>query len=355
MHPPSGAPTSPLFSIRQTPHSGRAVFATQDIPPDTLLWRASDLTLAVLLREYRREVCGHCFSYEHGRDLSTRDRSIGFSFCNDTCAAAWRHSAGEIGIQAWTAVEKLVKHRSKEDDEMVYPDQARPKPAAIATAWDTVGAQASLIRVAREGERDQEPNVPNAAGVKVTKQHRRAVQKALLNPLRPDSLAFFVSGLLWHYNRPHEWSHLTALAPDPTPYHSFADLAAFTQTYLHLLCVLPLPLLALCAPDTLVALSRHDGHNSFGIRSLEDDGAEFFGYGCWPGASYFNHSCAPNVGKRRVGREWEFRSCGMVGRGEELCISYLSGEERGWSKGRRMGVLRRNWGFESLHASLLIQ
>ncbi|KAF2124393.1 hypothetical protein P153DRAFT_370839, partial [Dothidotthia symphoricarpi CBS 119687] len=279
---PAGAPISSLFEIRHTPTAGRAVFASQDIPKDTLIWRADDLTLSVLLREYRREVCGQCFSYENGRDLSIRDQTVGFAFCSKDCQETWREESGEVGVQAWTAVEKLVKGRSKEDSEMVDIDLPRPQPHDIAQAWDSVAAQAALIRTARQTS----PSQP-------TKQHKKAVQKALLLPISPDVLSFCVSGILsLHAHSPHH-PHLLALASDQTPYHNTPDLTAFTRTYLHLLATLPLPLLPLVTPESLITLSSRDSHNSFGIRSLDDDGSEFFGYGCWPAASYFNHSCAP--------------------------------------------------------------
>ena len=73
---PAGAPVTTLFEIRDTPTAGRAVFALQDILADTVIWRSSDLTLSVLLREYRREVCGQCFDYGYGRDLSIRDKEV---------------------------------------------------------------------------------------------------------------------------------------------------------------------------------------------------------------------------------------------------------------------------------------
>ncbi|KAF2656995.1 SET domain-containing protein [Lophiostoma macrostomum CBS 122681] len=350
MQTPPGAPTSSLFAIRDTPHSGRAVFATSFIPADTLLLRADDLTLSVLLREYRREVCGQCFGYEYGRDLRIRDAAVGFSFCSEECQTAWRAEQSEIGVQAWTKVEGLVKGRSKEDDDMVDVDLPRPREKEIQESWAGAKAQASLIVVARQGERDRLQPSTNGAngaapGVQVTKQHRKALQKALLQPVSPDVMTFCVSGLLWKYNKPTEWERVMALAKDATPYHNTPDLKAFVNAYLHLLAILPLPLLPLCTPETLFLLSSRDSHNSFGIRSLEDDGSEFFGYGCWPAASYFNHSCGPNVEKRRVGRVWEFRAAGEVEEGEELCITYLSGEERKLSRGKRAVVLKRNWGF----------
>jgi SET and MYND domain-containing protein len=159
-------------------------------------------------------------------------------------------------------------------------------------------------------------------------------------------MSFCVAGLLLAHTCPSAWADVLALAEDRTPYHSADDLDAFTRTYLQLLAILPLPLLPLTTAANLFILSSRDSHNSFGIRSLEDEGSEFFGYGCWPAASYFNHSCGPNVEKRRVARVWEFRAGRDIACGEELCITYLSGEERKLSRGKRIARLSRTWGFE---------
>lgn len=340
---PAGAPTSSLFEIRHTPTAGRAVFAAQDIPEDTLIWRSDDLTLSVLLREYRQEVCGQCFGYEYGRVLDIRDKAVGFAFCSRECQDKWRVENGEIGVQAWTAVETLVKGRSKEDSEMVDVDLPRPTKKDIAQAWERVAAQAALIRVARQGEQQGLEGAEGA--VQATKQHKKALQKALLQPISPDVMSFCVSGIVWRHAHADGWERVLALAADSTPYHSPDDLGAFTRTYLHLLAMLPAALLPLVTPECLFLLSSRDSHNSFGIRSLEDDGSEFFGYGCWPAASYFNHSCGPNVEKKREGRVWEFRAGRDIAKGEEVCITYLSGEERKLSRGKRMLTLKRNWGF----------
>jgi SET and MYND domain-containing protein len=238
-----------------------------------------------------------------------------------------------MGIEAWAAIENYVKGRGKEDNGMVDTDLVRPKVKDITKAWESVAEQAALIRVARGGEG-------------ATKQHRKAISKALQAPINPDVMSFCVSGLLWQHAHPTEWAKVLALAEDRTPYHSIDDLEIFTRTYLHLLAVLPLPLLPTVTAKSLFVLSSRDSHNSFGIRSLEDEGSEFFGYGCWPAASYFNHSCNPNVEKKRVGRTWEFRAGRHIESGEELCITYLSGEERKLSRGKRNIRLLKNWGFE---------
>lgn len=175
---------------------------------------------------------------------------------------------------------------------------------------------------------------------------KKAVSKALQGRITPDVMSFCVSGILWRHHHPEQWERLEALANDNTPYHSSDDLDAFTRAYLHLVAILPVALLPLVTAETLLTLSKRDSHNSFGIRSLEDEGSEFFGYGCWPAASYFNHSCGQNIEKKREGRIWYFRAGRNIEKGRELCITYLSGEERMLSRGQRMLRLKKTWGFD---------
>lgn len=230
---PTGAPRSPLFEVRDTPHCGRAVFASQDIPIDTLIWSSDDLSVDVLLREYRREVCGECFGYEYGRDLSIRDKTVGFAFCNEGCRTKWKERNGEIGVQAWSAVEKLVKGRSNEDSEMVDAKPQRPRPKEIDQAWEAITTQAELIRIARSGDRDTQAGngaIQIEGGVKPTKQHRKALQKALMQPISPDTMTFVMSGILFKHNNPDKWDNIVALASDDTPHHNSDYLQAAVRT-----------------------------------------------------------------------------------------------------------------------------
>lgn len=332
----STIPHSPLFQIRQTPHAGRAVFATRLIAKETALTIASDLSLNIILRAYRKEVCAHCFLYNLGSTLPVRCALTGFVFCSPPCLAAWRQNAGNVGVAAWTAAEILSKSRSgdlrSEDWSMVDPDLPRPIPGEIVVAWEGVKLRAELIRRARAG----------AEG----KMYRKAVSSALSIGVDPDVLAFCVCAVLERHRAPEHWAQLLELVPDATPYHNTADLEAFTRSYLQMLAVLPAELLEVVTPETLIVASSRDSHNVFGIRSLGDEGSELFGYGCWGGASFFNHSCGPNVRKERVGREWRFVVDKEVRDGEELCISYLSVDERLLETGGRKEKLSKAWGFE---------
>ncbi|KAK3844791.1 MAG: hypothetical protein J3R72DRAFT_355033, partial [Linnemannia gamsii] len=76
--------------------------------------------------------------------------------------------------------------------------------------------------------------------------------------------------------------------------------------------------------------------NSFGIRDASD---ELLGFAVFPRACFFNHSCRPNILKKRRegllagggiaddhkstrGRQMEYWSTRLIQEGEECCISY---------------------------------
>lgn len=75
--------------------------------------------------------------------------------------------------------------------------------------------------------------------------------------------------------------------------------------------------------------------NSFGLWELGDSGIsladggvtddlELLGWGIYPSAVYFNHSCDANVIKVREGRNMKFIARRMIDKDEEACISYGS-------------------------------
>jgi hypothetical protein len=89
-------------------------------------------------------------------------------------------------------------------------------------------------------------------------------------------------------------------------------------------------------------LSRHLS-NSFGIWELPvSPESENLGSAIYPSASYFNHSCDPNVAKVRKGRTVLFVTSKDVQPEEELCISYGHTERQ---VEERRQLLRDWWGF----------
>jgi hypothetical protein len=121
------------------------------------------------------------------------------------------------------------------------------------------------------------------------------------------------------------------------------DLASEVDTIVPFLaCNLPANLQSLVESTAYPFLSRHLS-NSFGIWEIPiTPDSENLGSAMYPSASYFNHSCDPNVIKVRNGQKVTFVTCQVVQPGEELCISY-GDTDRPMEERRRM--LRDWWGF----------
>ena len=138
------------------------------------------------------------------------------------------------------------------------------------------------------------------------------------------------------------WSQVLNLQPGV--FDEEIDLPAEVQQVIPFLMEhLPTDLRALVESTAYPFLSRHLS-NSFGIWELPiTPDSENLGSAMYPSASYFNHSCEPNVLKIRQGRTVQFVASRDVSKGEELCISY-GHTEREVTERRQM--LRDWWGFQ---------
>lgn len=426
------------YAIHTTEHAGRCLKATRLISKGTVILRTRSPVLAIVMRDYRKEVCAHCFRYDRGRSLPMRVVPTGKSFCSEKCRTLWEEkvnigfaevapkmegadAGAGLGVKSWEIVESLVKQKGStngaQDVTMHEAGSARPSELDIVAAWADVEELGKAIREARAAE---------ARGGHLNKKQRKGPQQALENKSRicdPDALSFLLTGVLLRarteLSSPQplsqaaalsnsinharytngtaasastigfsafSWTQLLTLASTSTPYPTRHNLHSHTSAYLILLALLPHALLPFVTASTLRAIPTHETRNSFGIRSLDDSGSEFLGYGVWPDASLFNHSCAPNVGKarghprsisclrrgssragpyhgeysdesqtrlrvgeddeREDGRTWTFWTSRDVAAGEELCISYLGGEEEELDVQERRKRLRDTWGFE---------
>ena len=326
---------TPLFYLRDTPSAGRALFAARDAPPDTLLLCADDLAASVIFREYRKEVCAQCFAYDRGVEWKTREPT-GFAFCGVACRSAWHEGADASAKLAYEALHAFTAHNHGDRDDADIHDMTtltRPGAAEIDRAWNESVIETAAILAARV--RPQQ-----------TKADARRLRHALVTPPVPDTINFLLSGVLCHAGRQGDWAEVTKLHSCAEPYVSAQDLQQHLDAQRHLLALLPPRLLDAVSPAVLHTVVSRAAQNSFSIRSTDDGGSEIFGYGIWPSASYFNHSCRPNVRKMRVGRAWHFSTSQHVKVGDELCISYLGGDEDDLDGARRRQRLSSFWGFD---------
>ncbi|KXT12996.1 hypothetical protein AC579_3161 [Pseudocercospora musae] len=332
------SPTSELFEIRVIPNAGRGAIAIRDIPAGTLVLESGPPATHLIFKEYRKETCAYCFQWDRGRTLPVREHELGKYFCSPECQARWTEEQREIGIESWRIVtafgSRIVKRRPSQDQ--IMSDAVRPTKEEIASTWAIATEQAKLLLGGR-----------TAASFSKSEWKRvQALRHDLAQSMDTDLLGYLLEGALLCHQRPEKWrQEVLSLAMDDTPYKTKQELDSNCKAFLQLASILPESILPTLTAELCLALVQADNHNAFGIRAGGEDSEEYMGYGVYPAASYFNHSCDPNIGKQRKGRSWEFHALRDISPGEECCITYLGGDERDMDVLERVRRLRDVWDF----------
>lgn len=338
-----GSPASDLFTIQDIPDAGRGVIATRPIEADTLVLTAPCPAVHVIFRQYRKEVCAQCFHYDRGRTLKVRDNSIGKVFCSIQCQQEWIVEQGDAGIEAWRALQTYVTSKAKavsDASNQITVDQ-KPDQESIGRAWKQAAEFAQRVR--RNNIQHESNGHADDHG------NRKGSHQTWSQHINPDVLGYILSGVLFNQQHPQEWQNeVIVLATDPTPYSTISDLESHCNSFVQLATILPDDVLPSLEPDLCRTLAEVSSHNAFGIRSGGEDREEYMGYSLYPSASYFNHSCEPNIGKQQIGRQWLFKASRPVSKNEQLCISYLGGDEKDLSITERRSRLKSQWGFECM-------
>ncbi|KLO07426.1 SET domain-containing protein [Schizopora paradoxa] len=382
---------SSLISILQTPNAGFGVFAKRNLAPHTELLRSSSPAAYVIYRQFRKEVCAWCFRYDLGRTVGGPFNGGGMVFDTASCRDSWLEEYGAIGLECFGTVEAFVQKQSRkrgeEEESRERDSELPPSPKEIDQAWEAIQEASLNVRNHRLLSRQQNfsehqttPTSNHLQQASLRKIGASALANALSLPVPDADLLFFLlSGLLCRYKSrstdkemkqtSDQWSSMLSLCPSSTPYSSKRSLAETTHAYLQLLAILPVALLEdpqLVCRSTIESILSRDVGNSFGIWSVEepfdriyscndatnsstpqsDDDPEMLGYAVYPSASFFNHSCRPNVHKQRIGRSWIFSiASDSVSAGDELSITYIRGEEDNLTLAQRRLRLEGGWSF----------
>ncbi|KZT51901.1 SET domain-containing protein [Calocera cornea HHB12733] len=352
--------------IRQTPWAGRGMFAKKTIPASTVVLQSPEPIAYVILQPYRHEACDWCFAYDNGTrwpisyDVEDKKGKRGVAwFSSDECCDMWQERMGALGIEAWIALDQAMttyrRARSKEKTTQPFLppttiNKSLPIESEVEAIWSACADTANVILAARLVD---EPS-------KAQRRLLREAQKLALSFIDEDDAFLLLSGVLsleragpfdqtLSEPAPPTWQALLELQPSVSLYLKNDSPIVRHVAAIHLLlCILPLPLLPYCTALNALRLFTRDACNSFGIRSqTHGSESEFLGYGVWPSASYFNHSCAPNLVKLSPGREWVFETSREILPDEELRISYLGDlAPHEMDVEERRKQLKLTWGFD---------
>ena len=353
---PTPSLDSPFFVVQETPHAGRGAFSSRAIPSGTDLFECDSPSVNVVYKPFKKEVCGWCFRYEGGRKMKVAHMSnesangtggIGLAwFCSEICRSWWKARLGDAGIAALSTVTvALSKHKRAK-----LPSQANEKPEGnVRTAnVDSKGVDKSV--------EDRLAHAPPVTEADIEEAWARTAHAPPNSTLRliedvddENALLFLLDGMVVRHQSPAIWDKLLSLNPSLTPYTSRPGvLASHIRLYDFLRLYLPptSPIRDYCTPETILALVTRDFGNSFGIwEAVDFEDGEMLGYGCWVEASFFNHSCEPNLKKRISGRTFQFYTIREVAHaGEQLTINYI-GEAKDAPLAERRAQLQKGWGF----------
>ena len=278
-----------LYSIKQTETRGRAVFASKRIPSGTTVYIASHPYITVIKEDFKKETCAWCFKYQYGNKCWVKhpDTSVGVWFCSVECLQKWRKDDYDGKLTEALSCLRTTKARKQMAKMSNFPMDL------------TKLVVAAIVQRSRESDGTLPSNQP------------------CWDNVLDLQAGVYDEGI----DLPSEVSQLTAFLENNLP-----------PTLRHLITSTAFPL-----------LSRHLS-NSFGIWELPiTPDSENLGSAMYPSASYFNHSCNPNVAKVREGRIVRFVTSRDVEEDEELCISYGHTERE---LEERRQVLKEWWGFE---------
>lgn len=425
----SPAATTPPQVLLQTETAGRSLFSTRPLEPSTKLMTENLPIARCLLKEYIKEVCWECWlergqerkwSFRESDDYDVTGGGGGVSggkgkgnvkgkgggkgkgkdiggirwFCSIECRTIWRERVGKIGREASRLGEIMIKegkerkiHSSVEEEDLIEPERSITLEE-LEESW-----QLALI-AGEEIIRLRSDVLAGGGKVKNNEKLARKLVEGLNQFDDEDMVRFLIEGFISRYLEVHpspspstpssllisplptpRWNSLCSLVPSLAMYLSIStgnlSLSSNIRMYHSFLLHLPLELLEVITPDTILIILSRDLGNSFGTWEAFEGGAppspspssllsspsldstivgrgQQVGFALYPILSFYNHSCSPNIIKKRTATTYFFSTIPtrIVDEGEELCISYLGGEERSLSRVERRDKLREGWGFD---------
>ncbi|KAF7984321.1 hypothetical protein HWV62_15311 [Athelia sp. TMB] len=335
---------STLFCLKSTTYGGRSLFATIFIPANSLVHASESPCAHVIYKDYRKTV-----SSDSGANSKHKSGTgNGERFCTIICKDLWIAEGMKYnGVRGKVsnAVEAAVRRMHRERHKSISSSELSPglDPEVASTITQEILDTAWIAAVNQEDGpiaqlNDMELEIMRFVSsglvqlLLLRNQLAAAVPDALelpviqANQLKQSALNLQENELPHIQQRPYILeSHIRI--------HSFLRSAIALGRRDSDDMFGKEPTAESKAGGWVRGILGRDAGNAFGIRQdsssaasvggsdLEDD--EMMGWGLWVDASYFNHSCNPNIKKVRVGRTLQFYTTAAIQPGEELCISYV--------------------------------
>lgn len=346
------------IEVKNASYGGRACFASSNMVKSTHLLDLSEWMGSSISYEFRKEVCHHCLKYDCGKqmkvkidwaeledanaelrehELMTKYKGSGLWFCSDWCKKSFISQSNIIElILLYERLLTCFQSNSNTGEEVESSTEYQPYTASgleqeIKSTWDNV-EHVWIPKIAKMKHARVINDLP-----KIDEDHYscvRFVMECLFNLKNMDQTS----------RRCNTWKSLQSNELEKIM--RFPVLLEFQVKVFKWVYILAQQYRYFLTTSVFRHILGSEYGNSFGIweTSESSESREFLGYMVHPEASYFNHSCIPNVLKKRVGRTLQFILQSDVKRGEELCIDYKGILHL--NANQRRAILKDNWFFE---------
>ncbi|KAJ8145887.1 hypothetical protein OY671_001027 [Metschnikowia pulcherrima] len=332
---------SPFFSVKKTAYGGRGCFASQKIAEGTSLLNVDLPVGSSVVRPFRKEVCTWCFHYDNGRSMKFRliDKIY---FCSDDCRSNFvaYDFDGSLTTTLCAAEDLYVKCAGEMSDKDV-PENENELSKVYDEQWKSVcDWEARVFRMKPSKRPSHHPTVTAEDYAEIryvvsTLHNMSRCKKQACEDEEPANSGEmpYLSDLSPFARKEFEvkaFDILQSSEMDKVKRYPHL-LVSYMNIYKFIRLICPESWLPFVSPQSIRDIIGRNLTNAFGIWSpvtQEGEEREFFGFGVYPSASFFNHSCAFNIRKVRTGASYEFIASRDISPGEELCISYgINGDE----------------------------
>ncbi|KAK6464821.1 hypothetical protein DFJ63DRAFT_318049 [Scheffersomyces coipomensis] len=328
---------SPFFKVEKTKYGGRGCYAYTTIPKDTLILACNQSISSTIVRPFKKECCHYCYDYFDGKILKFKiSKKFGkdlcsIFFCSEICQQKFiEEDTNEVYQESLLLIEKhALTGSNKPEVEKREPLKDEDLSLLISQEWEDVLKWEKSLQSMKPSKRaNMIPRIDDSeyleikyvVGVlfqmyKVQTENIQSTNTFLhevnsSNELKQREIELF--DIL-------QSSELEKVLKFPYLIYSYINIYKFIKA-----TSLP-ELQPFINPQAVREIIGRNLTNAFGIwseTSSTTEDREFFGFGVYPSASYFNHSCDPNLIKKRIKNTLEFVTKRDILPGEEICIDY---------------------------------
>ncbi|CAH6718405.1 hypothetical protein CLIB1444_01S05996 [[Candida] jaroonii] len=326
---------SPYFQVSETKYGGNGCFSYNTIPKGEIILISKIPVGSTVSRDFKKEVCNLCFKYDDGRNLKHKLGLPKYNqylyFCSETCV----NTFNEIDP------EKLLTKSLLDLDN--YYNQGLKKPEVeysskpltesnIENKWqETEIWDNDILKIKSTKWSKFIPRINESEYSEI--KYIISILFQMFQSENAEANTEFMKDLNIRESLNFEVKLFDFLQNSETEkYLKFPELLeSYVNIFKFVRLTSPIQFQKFINTSTIRSIIGKNLTNAFGIWSITGDSEvdhninenrEFFGFGVFPSASFFNHSCDPNIKKIRKGNELHFQTKREIEPHEELCIDY---------------------------------